>query len=104
MRELYTSMDSARIGFYKSILDEAGIPCFIQNETTSQLVNMLAMVFQPTLCITNDAQYEDALALLKPLHDQSLPTLEEEWVCPQCKETNPGAFELCWKCQTIRAE
>lgn len=104
MRELYTSIDSSRIGFYKSVLDEAGIPCFIQNETTSQLVNMLAMVFQPTLCIINDEQYEQALALLRPLHDQAPPLSEEEWTCPACKESNPATFDLCWKCQAARPE
>ena len=104
MRELYTSMDSTRIGFYKSVLDEAGIPCFIQNETTSQLVNMLAMVFQPTLCIINDEQYEQALALLKPHHEVGSIMTAEEWLCPCCKESNPASFDLCWNCQAAKPE
>jgi hypothetical protein len=22
-----------------------------------------------------------------------------EWTCPNCKQPNPGSFDLCWKCQ-----
>jgi len=24
------------------------------------------------------------------------------WICPKCKEDNPGEFDRCWKCQTER--
>ncbi len=98
MRELYTSMDSTRIGFYKSILDEAGIACYIQNDTTSQVTNMLAMVFQPTLCIVDDERYDEALELLSPHLDET-PLTAENWSCPACKESNPASFDLCWNCQ-----
>lgn len=27
----------------------------------------------------------------------------ESWRCPQCREDNPGAFELCWNCGEIRS-
>jgi hypothetical protein len=26
------------------------------------------------------------------------------WVCPKCREENPGTFDECWKCQTRRAD
>lgn len=103
MRELYTSMDSTRIGFYKSILDEAGIACFIQNETTSQVVNMIAMVFQPTLCILDDERYDEAVTLLKP-HQSTTFDTGAEWICPACKESNPASFDICWNCQAEKPE
>ena len=35
MRDLITGLDSTRLGFFKSILNEAEIACFIRNETTA---------------------------------------------------------------------
>jgi hypothetical protein len=104
MRELYTSMDSTRIGFYKSVLDEAGIACYIQNETTSHLVNMIAMVFQPTLCIVDDDCYDEAVALLSPFQKPSSSEQQREWQCPNCQELNPASFECCWQCQNSRPD
>src|SRR6476661_5916730 len=103
MRELYTSMDSTRIGFYKSVLDEAGIASYIQNDTTSQVMNMLAMVFQPTLCIIEDERYEEALDLLRPHHNPSeISALE--WRCHACNESVPGSFEICWNCNATKPD
>lgn len=99
MKELYTNMDSSRIGMYKSILDEAGIACYIQNENTAQLVNMISPIFQPTLCILDDERYDEAVALLKPLNFNEAQDLAD-WNCAKCGESNPGSFEVCWNCES----
>ena len=103
MRDLLTSLDSTRLGFYKSILEGAGIPCFIRNETTAQLTNIFIMPLQPTLCLVNDADYEQAGALLRP-YSSGTPSSSEEWLCSSCKESNPASFELCWNCQAAKPQ
>ncbi|MHB1080593.1 MAG: putative signal transducing protein [Prosthecobacter sp.] len=103
MRDLITSIDSTRLGFFKSILDEAELACFIRNETTSQLTNIFIGPLQPTLCLVNDADYERASELLRP-HQSTEASFAEEWLCPACKESNPASFEVCWKCQTAKNE
>ncbi|OYW74804.1 MAG: hypothetical protein B7Z37_16235 [Verrucomicrobia bacterium 12-59-8] len=103
MRDLITSIDSTRLGFFKSILDEADIPCFIRNETTAQLTNIFIGPLQPTLCLLNDADYDQASALLRP-HQSAEAFSSEEWLCPACKESNPASFEVCWKCQAVKNE
>lgn len=103
MRDLITSIDSTRLGFFKSILDEAGIACFIRNETTAQLTNIFIGPLQPTLCLVDEADFERASALLLP-HQSAATGSTEEWLCPACKESNPASFELCWKCQTAKPD
>ena len=71
MRDLLTSLDWTRLGFYKSVLDEAGIASFIRNEHTAQLINVLIAPCQPSLCVVNDDDYDTAMALLQPHHDQT---------------------------------
>ena len=103
MRDLITSLDSTRLGYFRSILEEAGIACFIRNETTAQLTNIFIGPLQPTLCLTDDAEFERASTLLLP-HQSSAVCSLEEWNCPFCKESNPASFELCWKCQAAPNE
>jgi hypothetical protein len=103
MRDLITSLDSTRLGFFKSILEEADIACFIRNETTAQLTNIFIGPLQPTLCLVDDADFEQASALLLP-HQSEGSCTAEEWLCPACKESNPASFEVCWKCQAVKNE
>jgi hypothetical protein len=49
-----------------------------------------------------------------PVKDESVPfgavpleaTKDDrpDWVCPKCRETNPGNFNECWKCLSMRPE
>jgi len=102
MREVFTHQDVTQVGYYKSMLDEAGISSFIRNEYTANPEIAGAMYF-PTLCVVDDADYEKAIALLK---SQKLPDKHNgtEWTCPSCAETNPSNFESCWKCNALHPD
>jgi hypothetical protein len=100
MREVFTSQDSALAGYYKSILDEAGIACFVRNESASNPA-MAGAMFLPTLCIIDDADYDEAIRILKS-RQSSESTGLADWTCPGCAESNPGNFEVCWNCGSSR--
>lgn len=52
------------------------------------------------------SQYFEAVHAVKQLKDgiHALPPQEmrPDWCCPTCLEENPGAFEICWQCETNR--
>ncbi len=100
MREVFTNQDVTQVGYYKSMLDEAGISSFIRNEYTANPEVAGAMYF-PTLCVVDDADYDKAIVLLK---SQKLTDKKDgtDWICPSCSETNPSNFESCWKCNALR--
>jgi len=102
MREVYTSQEPALVGYYKSFLDEAGILSFIRNEYSNNQNVSGAMCF-PVLCIINDADYDEAIRVLKS-HQSQENTRVDEWKCPSCSEINPPNFELCWNCHSPRPE
>ena len=107
MKEIYVNSDSTLVGYYKSILESAGHACFIRNETTRSFgVNIMGFshtsILDPVLCIVDDDAYEPALALLRQYHHPSSESLPD-WTCQECKESVPGSFELCWKCQASRS-
>ena len=100
MREIYSSPDSAKVGFYKSVLEEAGILAFIRNDGASR-GEAVASCFYPTLCITDDTRYEDAMAMLTDIHEPPAIT-GPDWKCPKCQESVPASFDSCWNCQTLK--
>ena len=58
MKMLFSSQTAPEVGLLKGLLDEAGIPCEVRNESTH--ANLPGAAFQPELWIVNDADYERA--------------------------------------------
>ena len=104
MREVYRHSDAALVGIRQALLEDAGIQTFVRNLNTQQAIvgGVLAALFPipefwPTLCVVDDDDYPEAIALL-----QDIPQVEEsskrEWKCSGCEEQVPGNFSLCWNC------
>ena len=109
MKEVFVHHDATVVGLKKSILEEAGIECFIRNEHTSATFGAGALglvqspVFDPALCVVDDARYDEAIALLKSTAQPSL-AVGADWLCPKCGEKVPGNFETCWNCSNTGPE
>jgi Protein of unknown function (DUF2007). len=107
MKEVFTHPDPTIVGWKKSILEEAGIHCFIRNENTSATLGAGALglvqspIFDPALCIVDDRRYDEAAALLKGAGNTP-PVIRADWRCPKCGETVPGNFDTCWNCSTAQ--
>lgn len=101
MREIFVDRDSTKVGYFKSVLDGAGIPNFIRNEHTNLITEIPSHLFYPTLCVIHDEDYDTAIELLETVH-HSPPQSTPDWTCPQCGEQVPGNFDSCWQCGTER--
>jgi hypothetical protein len=100
MKEVFTDQDHARVSLYKSLLDDAGIPNLIRNESADHSgAGIHCPQFFPSLCVLNDEDYDEALRILRTLRDApEVP--QPDWKCAACQEDNPGTFDSCWKCGT----
>ena len=105
MKEVLVHHDPTVVGLHKSILEGAGIACFIRNENTSAALGagcfglVQSPVFDPVLCIVDDERYDEAMALLKgPAISGAVP--RTEWRCAKCGEMVPGNFDVCWNCSS----
>jgi len=101
MREIFVNQDHARVGFYKSVLDEAGIPNFIRNELGNGITEMPSPIFFPALCVIKDEDYDEAMRMLGQIYYQQ-PTPTADWRCTKCGEEVPGTFDSCWQCEALR--
>ena len=101
MREIFVNQDHARVGFFKSVLDEAGIANFVRNELANNIAEMPSPLFFPALCVLHDEDYDEAMRILgKIYYDQPSPAAD--WRCPKCNEEVPGTFDSCWQCSELR--
>lgn len=108
MIEVFRNADSALVGLYQSILEDAKIQTYVRNDSTQQaLVADLATaifplpIFFPTLCVVNDEDYPTALEIIRGLKAES-SSPGESWACAQCGEAVPANFDTCWNCQSSR--
>jgi len=99
MKEILRDRDSAKVGHVQSILEAAGIPTFMRNETLA-VTEVSIPDFFPAVCVTNDADYERAMTIVLDYFAE--PELREaaERVCHHCGEKNPSSFGVCWSCET----
>jgi hypothetical protein len=101
MKEIFSDPDFTRVGYYESVLKEAGIRCFVQNAFTHNLITGIpAHIFYPKLCLIDDGDYDAAIEALKPLHEMqdSGAVARADWTCARCGEKVPAGFEECWNC------
>ncbi len=99
MRAVYVDWDYTKVGYLKSELDAAGIPCFIQNEYAhNSIATFSPVAFWPTLCVHDDKDYLKALELVREFnHPRGKRGPDVK--CPHCGEMVPANFEVCWNCQ-----
>ena len=100
MKELFREQDITRVSYYKAVLEDCGISTMIRNEylTGSGLTEIPIPEFFPALCVLNDDDYPQAVAIIREHLTANQMKADTEIVCISCGETNPGNFETCWSC------
>jgi len=98
MRSIFCDRESARVGYFQSVLENAGIATFVRNQNTNTtMAEMPSGLFFPVLCVVNDEDFERAKELIIEVRDGT-PDGLPEWTCAKCGESVPGGFDLCWNC------
>ena len=101
MKMVYTSPNIIEVGLRRSLLEDAGIPCFVRNEQISQMT-VLRTYMQQELCVLRDEDAERAAQILATDFSGGVDA-ESLWICAGCNEENEGQFTACWNCLTERA-
>lgn len=104
MKEIFRDSDHSKVALCQSILEAEGIKTFLRNEHLSS-TEALIPVFYPALCVVNEAEYEQAVEVLRLRFQADQERVELPDVnCPNCQEENPATFDVCWSCQTELVE
>lgn len=100
MKELFRHRDPTVIHHYKTLLEVADIPIIVRNEVLqmSGITEIPIPEFYPNICVMNDEDYDRARTILKEAMTEQQTASGEDTACPNCKEPNPGNFEVCYLC------
>lgn len=100
MKEIYRDLNLTTVRYYKSLLEDEGISVILRNEhaATSGITGVIIPAFYPNICVLNDEDYPVALEILSKALHANERNIDIDVICPDCGETNPGNFEICYLC------
>jgi len=104
MTEVFTDAEFTVVGFMRSELEVAGIPCFVRNQDVGISMTGIPTAF-PALCVTNESDVERAramVALFVAARRGKDTEKRSTWICPKCSESVPSTFDRCWNCEESR--
>ncbi len=96
MKKVFTHENRMIVYNLRNLLVGAGIETRVRNEFAGGGVGELApFETWPELWIEDEARLAEAEAIV----DRVLRAGDDaDWSCPACRESNPAAFDICWKC------
>jgi len=80
-------------------LAERQIVTFVRNSELQGMLGELPMTMRPVVCVVNDADWEQARKIANDFEAASLADPGPDRPCPQCGESSPGNFQVCWNCR-----
>jgi len=102
MRKLLQSPSLIEVQMRASYLESEGVSVVVLNEHQAGNPGAphWALPVDAELWVRQDSQFEKAAKLMA--HYQALQSTDtSDWQCGACNESNPGNFEVCWKCGGI---
>ena len=100
-KAIYTHQNRIIVSHAKNLLEQAGIAVKINNEFAGGAAGDLAAIDTwMEIHLIDEADRDPAMQILATLAESEN---SPEWLCPQCKESNPGNFETCWQCGAIKS-
>ena len=104
MRKVYTSDNSAILGYARQVLENNSIRCIIRNDFLLGGAGELPVnETWPEIWVIDDADFDRARALVDGIvaaAHESAPG----WRCASCGEPMEGQFTDCWNCGAPRPE
>ncbi len=97
MFKLYTSANLPDAYIVFNLLQQAGIVARVFNEHAQGGLGEIPFIqVYPEVWVMKEADAEKAQLILATYETQALPM--ETRCCPNCRESNPGSFDICWRC------
>ena len=102
MIEVYKAPTPQDAYILLSLLEVEGINAVVENDKLFNMVGELPYSGEilPTVYITNNSQKNIAFTIVNTyINNLNKKCNNKEWICEECRESNPDSFELCWNCQ-----
>ncbi|MCH9673891.1 MAG: DUF2007 domain-containing protein [Gammaproteobacteria bacterium] len=101
MKRIHRSTDFIFVGYLRSVLEDAGIPCHLRNEhLLGASGDLPPNETWPEIWVIHDADATRAQRILEPLLDRGPDAVGDRtaWQCENCGEQLEPQFTACWSC------
>lgn len=106
MQRFFGHHDRFHVYQVKSILDDAGIPCFVKNELVQGAIGEIPpMDAEPEIWLQDREWQSKAQKILDSFYEEQADISADnknDWACAHCGQLNEFQFAICWKCQEPR--
>jgi hypothetical protein len=93
---VFSSLVSAEVYLVRSALTREGLNSWVQGDQRAPLAGEIPFDDARVELYVDPRDEERALDVIEIIRDPTGP----DRACPNCNETNPPAFEVCWQCGT----
>lgn len=100
MKEIFRHRELAMVTIRQAILEEAGIATVLKNEDIAATEASIPP-FWPALYVIKDEEKNRAIQVIRERLAEMAEGVDEEIICPNCGESNPGNFDTCWSCEAV---
>ena len=97
-KQLYKAADENEAYFIKGLMKEYSIDVNLLGEGLSIAIGELPLEVKQVDILVHENQYNDAKNIINKYEEDLQNSSNSKWQCPDCNETNPGTFEICWSC------
>ena len=103
MQKVFSSEDRFLVTQVRDMLESKGITCFVKNEFAIGGAGELSPFDTwPEVWISDDEWLPKAKEFVAALEGQHKDG--DDWLCPECGESNAASFEVCWQCSHEKPE
>lgn len=90
-------------GQFKSILEENGIPAFLDGATANTMLSYVGTALGGVRLLVRESDFDRATDILTSLADGT-DSPGGDWFCGACNEDVDAGFQVCWSCGRQRSE
>ena len=102
MKRIHVADDPILVGYLKSVLEAADIPCIVRNEMLIGASGELPPnECWPELWVLDERDAGAAGAIVAKALEPPPPG-ESDWICAHCGEDSEAQFQVCWSCGSLR--
>ncbi|MEE2786310.1 MAG: DUF2007 domain-containing protein [Myxococcota bacterium] len=92
---VFSSLNLANVHLVRSVLTREGVPSRMKAQMLGPLAGEVPMDAARAELYVAKHLANRALSIIAEAQAQDGP----DRICPNCGETNPPSFELCWQCE-----
>lgn len=103
MKRVYACNNLLDLNAIKFALNAKDIKFLVKNEHGQSITGEVPFTENwPEIWVLKDNDYAKAKDICLAT-ESGINSIEQDWICSHCNESNAASFEICWQCHAIKS-